>query len=141
MSTAQHSNDQTGDHAAKQVAAGAEDERATVVRVVESYINGLGNRDLSTVPFAEDVTYESPISPKRTGRTAVVEFLSSLFPIINATRIKQHIVEGEYCATIFDFDTTYGVIAVFDCFRVVDGKLTQIAPFYDPSPITNAQKV
>src|SRR3712207_8112828 len=47
------------------------------VRVVEAYVNGISNRDFSGVPFAEDVTYESPISPKRTGKQAVVEFLRS----------------------------------------------------------------
>jgi hypothetical protein len=129
MATTAQTSGSTGDSA-----------REAVVRVVESYINGLGGRDLGGVPFAEDVTYESPISPKRTGKQAVVEFLSGLFPIINGIRIKQHIVEGEYCATIFDLDTAYGVIAVFDCFRVTDGELKQIAPFYDPSPITNAQQ-
>ena len=127
-------------NASTQDAKAVAEQRATVVRVVESYINGIGSKDFTGVPFAEDVTYESPISPKRTGKQAVVEFLTGLFPIIKGTRIRQHIVEGEWCATIFDFDTAYGVIAVFDCFRVVNGELKQIAPFYDPSPITNAQK-
>ena len=71
------------------------------------------------------------------GSLAVVDFLSGLFPAIKDIRVKQHIVEGEYVATVFDFDTTFGVIPVFDCFRVSNGKLIQIRPFYDPRPITN----
>jgi len=57
--------------------------------------------------------------------------------VIKDVRTKQHIVEGEYVATLFDLDTTFGVIPIFDCFRVVNGELTQIRPFYDPRPITN----
>lgn len=64
---------------------------------------------------------------------------TGLFPAIQDIRVKQHIVEGEYVATVFDFDTTFGVIPVFDCFRVSNGKLKQIRPFYDPRPITNPQ--
>jgi hypothetical protein len=30
------------------------------VNAVESYINGLKNKDLNNVPFAPDVTFESP---------------------------------------------------------------------------------
>jgi hypothetical protein len=55
------------------------------------------------------------------------------------TRIRQHIVDGEYCATLFDFDTVFGVIPVLDRLRVVDGQLVLANPYYDPSPITNAQ--
>jgi len=107
--------------------------------IVEGYLDGLRNKDLSKVEFASDVTFEGPLSPKLTGKGAVVEFLTGLFPAIKDVRVKQHIVEGEYVATIFDFDTTFGVIPIFDCFRVSNGKLAQIRPFYDPRPITNPQ--
>jgi hypothetical protein len=111
--------------------------RDEVIRVVEGYLEGLKTKDLTQVAFAGDVTFESPLSPKLVGRQAVVDFLSGMFPAIKDIRIKQHIVEGEYVATLFDFDTTFGVIPVFDCFRVSNGALTQIRPFYDPRPITN----
>jgi len=114
--------------------------RDELIKVVDDYLDGLRRKDLSRVAFALDVTFESPLSPKLTGERAVVDFLSGLFPAIKDIRVKQHIVEGEYVATVFDFDTTFGVIPVFDCFRVSDGKLIQIRPFYDPRPITNPQE-
>jgi hypothetical protein len=110
------------------------------VIAVESYINGLKNKDLSNVPFAPDVTFESPLTSKLFGKEQVVEFLSGLFPVIKDIRIKQHIVEGDYVATVFDFDTSFGVIPVFDCFRVSNGLLKEIRPYYDPRPITEAMK-
>ncbi len=114
--------------------------RDELIAVVEAYLDGLRKKDLSQAAFAPDVTFESPLSPRLTSERAVVDFLSGLFPAIRDIRVKQHIVEGEYVATLFDFDTTFGVIPVFDCFRASNGKLRQIRPFYDPRPITNAQE-
>ncbi len=113
--------------------------RNKLITIVEGYLDGLRRKDLSQVAFDPNVTFEGPLSPKLTGERAVVDFLSGLFPAIKDIRVKQHIVEGEYVATVFDFDTTFGVIPVFDCFRVSNGKLIQIRPFYDPRPITNPQ--
>ena len=106
--------------------------REEVVKPVEAYLHGLKKKDLS------DVTFESPLSPKLFGAESVIEFLTGLFPAINDVCVKQHIVEGEYVATLFDFDTTFGVIPVFDCFRVSGGEIKQIRPYYDPRPITNS---
>ncbi len=111
-----------------------------MVKPVESYLRGLKDKDLSAVPFAPDVTFESPLSPKLNGAEAVVQFLTGLFPAIKDVRVKQHIVEGEYVATLFDLDTTFGVIPVFDCFRVAGGLIKQIRPYYDPRPITNPEQ-
>ena len=114
--------------------------RNKLITIVEGYLDGLRSKDLSQVAFDPDVTFESPLSPKLTGERAVVDFLSGLFPAIKDIRVRQHIVEGEYVATVFDFDTMFGVIPVFDCFRVSNGKLIQIRPFYDPRPITNPRE-
>lgn len=121
-------------------AASEASRREEITRVVESYVDGLGNKDLGQVPFAEDFSYESPLlvatlgKPRLVGREAI-DFLSGLFPAILGTRIRQHVVEGDYCATVFDFDTIYGTIPVFDRFHVVEGRLKVANPFYDPTPI------
>lgn len=105
------------------------------IAVVERYLKGLREKDLSEVPFAPDVVFESPLSPQVTGAAPVQELLAGLFPAIRDVRIHRHIAEGEYVATLFDLDTVFGVIPVFDCFRIVDGQVRQIRPFYDPRPI------
>ena len=120
-----------------------DNQRSEIVRVVESYINALGNKDLSGVPFAADFTYISPLLPAMVGKPELVgdaakDFLKGLFPLLKGVRIHQHIVEGEYCASLFDLDTIHGVIPVLDRFRVVNGQLTVANPFYDPTPILSA---
>ena len=109
------------------------------VAVVEAYLRGLANKNLSKVPFAAEITFEGPLTSKLTGRDAVVGFLTGLFPAIKGIQVKQHIVEGDYVATVFDFETIYGVLPVFDRFHVSEGQLKEIHPFYDPRPITEAQ--
>ena len=111
--------------------------RDEMVFVVESYINGLGSADFSAVPFAEDVIYESPLTQRIQGQEAI-DFLSGLFPIMRGAEIVQHIVEGEYVATVFVLQTPNGKTRVFDKFRVVDGKLKEINPYYDPSVLNEA---
>src|SRR2546425_615642 len=81
------------------------------------------HNDLSQVPFAPDVMLEGPLAPRIIGIHVIQEFLTGLFPVIKDIRIKRHIGEGDFVATEFDFDTTFGVVPVFDCFRVSDGKL------------------
>jgi len=111
--------------------------REEKIAVVESYIYGVGHGDLSQVPFADDVSYESALTPKRTGKEAIT-FLTALLPIIQGVEIRQHIVEGDYVATVFHVRTTNGVTAIFNKFRVVDGKLKEITPYYDPSILREA---
>ena len=111
--------------------------RAEKIAVVEAYLIGLGKRDFTNVPFAPDVTYESPLTPKLVGREAIA-FLEGIFPVVKGVEIRQHIVEGEYVVTLFDFHVVDGVLYVLDRFRVADGALKEIHPFYDPRPITEA---
>ncbi|TDI92486.1 MAG: hypothetical protein E2O54_10985 [Gammaproteobacteria bacterium] len=111
--------------------------RDEMVSVAESYITGLGSGDFSDVPFAEDVSYESPLTPRLQGREAI-DFLSGLFPLMRGSEILQHIVEGEYIASLFILHTPNGKTHVFDKFRVVQGKLKEINPYYDPTVLNEA---
>ena len=116
-------------------------DRAKKVELVETYINGLGNkRDFTGVPFAPDVKFESSMTPKLYGVAAVTSFFSSQFPAFKGCTIKQHIVEDEYVASLFDLETIFGVIPVFDWFRLdlEKGQIKEIRPYLDPRPITEA---
>jgi glyoxylase I family protein len=108
------------------------------VEAVEAYFDGLRRKDLSQVPFAPSVSFESPLSPAILGVKAVTEFLSGVFPALKDVRVKQHIVEDGYVATRFDLETTFGVIPAFDWFRVSNGLIQELRPYFDPRPITDA---
>ena len=101
--------------------------RNTIIEVVESHINGLGKGNFSQASLAPDVTYQSPISPKKVGQEAI-DFLLSPKPLIKGVEIKSHLVEGDTWATVFDLNTVHGVVHVFDRFRVENGLLNSINP-------------
>ena len=65
--------------------------------------------------------------------------LAGMFPVIEGVRLLHHVAEGDSVAARFDLDTPFGVIEVLDLFRVTAGRIAEIHPFYDPTPITSAQ--
>jgi hypothetical protein len=110
------------------------------VKVVESYIYALLNKDLSKVPFAPDVVFEEPLTPTLIGAEAVLAYLPNVFPLVKGVRIKRHIEQGEYVATLWEVDTPMGVVPLFECFRIVNGQIKEISAYFDPRPITNPKQ-
>jgi glyoxylase I family protein len=113
---------------------------AVTIEVVERYLRALETGTLHDVPFAPDVTFESPVAPKVTGRDAVIEALQGMVPLVRGVRVRDHVAEGEFVASRFELLTPFGPIDVFDRFRVVNALLTEIHPYYDPRVITDRAK-
>src|SRR5215472_8439195 len=101
--------------------------RDEAIAVVESYLNGLAKKDLSNVPFAADITFEGPLVPKLIGRQSVVGFLTSIMPLLKRVQIRQHLVDGEFVATMFDMETVNGTDKVVDWLHVSGGQLKRSA--------------
>ena len=106
--------------------------RDECVAIVEAYLNGLEAKDLSNVPFAADITFEGPRVPRLIGRQSVVGFLTSIMPLVKRIEIKQHLVDGEFVATMFDMETVNGTDKVVDWLQVSGGQLKAIRSFYYP---------
>jgi hypothetical protein len=106
--------------------------RDEIIAIAEAYLNGLAKKDLSNVPFAADITFEGPLVPKLIGRQSVVGFLTSIMPLLKRIQIKQHLVDGEFVATMFDMETVNGTDKVFDWLHVAGGQLKAIRSFYYP---------
>jgi hypothetical protein len=109
--------------------------RDEVIRAVEAHLNGLGTRDLSASPLHEDIEFVGPMGPALKGKATVRAVFTGFFPTIKGIKINRHIVDGEWCATFFDFETTFGTIPMVDCLHVVDGQIMSIRVYYDPRPI------
>ena len=106
--------------------------RDEAIAVVEAYLNGLAKKDLSNVPFAPDITFEGPRVPNLMGRERVVGFLTSILPLVRRIHIQQHLVEGEFVATMFEMETVNGTDKVVDWLHVSGGELRAIRSFYYP---------
>ena len=109
--------------------------RDHVIRAAEAHLNGIGARDVSAVPYHPDVIVETPLGPPTRGAAAVRAAIATVLPLVKGIHIVRHMVDGEWCATVFDFEYTFGTFRMVDCFRVVDGQIVLIQAYYDPRPI------
>jgi hypothetical protein len=110
------------------------------IATVENYLNAIKAKKLGDAPLAEDVSFEDPLTPEISGKQGVIDFVSGFLPALKDVSIKQHIADGDYVATVWDADTVFGVLHIFECFRVVDGEIKEIRAFLDPRPITRTMK-
>jgi hypothetical protein len=69
--------------------------REQKVAAVEAYLDCFMSKNVSQVPFAEDVTFEGARMPKLVGRQTIIGFLASIIPAVKGIQVKQHIVEGD----------------------------------------------
>jgi hypothetical protein len=104
------------------------DENAAVV---DRFFAGIVAKDLTRLPIDPDLTVESPLVPKVRGEAAM-EYLRRVAASVTAIRVEQHIVEGEWVATLFEEETVNGPLTVFAKFHVVAGRIMDVAVFYDP---------
>jgi limonene-1,2-epoxide hydrolase len=105
------------------------------IKVVESYLNALRQKDLTHAPLAVDVVFDNPISGKHTGAENFKAFLDGFLRAINDLRIIQHVCEGEYVVTFWEADTVFGTISILEKFRVENSRITESLSFFDPRPI------
>ena len=103
--------------------------------VVESFLNCLVSKDLAQLPVEPDLTVESPLI-SRVGGGAAMKYLKRVADAVTAIRVKQHIVEGDWVATMFDEETKGGPVAVFATFQVVSDRIKDVVVFYDPRKLT-----
>lgn len=105
------------------------------IKAVEAYLNGLKTKDLSGVPFADDVYFEDPISGKNRGAENFRAFLSGFLPAIHDIRVIRHVGQGDYVATNFEVDGIFGVVPILELFKIENGRITEAIGFFDPRPI------
>lgn len=116
----------------------------TATQAAESYIiNAIKKKDLSQAPLHPDVIFQGPFhdTPIQ-GIKALQEYLDGLYPIIKDARIKRHVANGNEVCTEWELEISQPavVIPILEYFRVSDGRLVEIRPYYDPRPVTGAGK-
>jgi hypothetical protein len=109
--------------------------RSEKIGVVDRYFKGLIDKDLTSVPFAANISFEGPLMPKLTGRDTILGFLNSILPMIKGNQVKQHIVDGDYVVTVLDMETVNGVDHVVDVCLIVNGEIAEVRVFYYPTQV------
>jgi limonene-1,2-epoxide hydrolase len=105
------------------------------IKAVEAYLNALEQKDLSLAPFADDISFEDPVSGKNTGAENFEAFLAGFLPAITDIRVLSHVCEDDFVVTHFEVDGVFGIIPILEKFRVEGGKITEAFGFFDPRPI------
>ena len=107
-------------------------------KAVEAYLNALKQKDLSSVPFADDLIFFDPVAGSNKGAENFRAFLSGFLPAINDVRVLSHVCEDDAVATHWEVDTVFGIIPILEKFRVRDGKIVEAFGFFDPRPIVGS---
>jgi hypothetical protein len=105
------------------------------VAVVESFLGCLASKDLAQLPIEPDLTVQSPFI-RRVGGAPAMKYLKRVADSVRAIHVRQHIVEGDWVATLFDEETVDGPLSVFARFEVVSARIRDVSVFYDPRPLT-----
>jgi hypothetical protein len=119
------------------------DRRARLIAAAEAYFSGIARKDVSRVPWHDDVHFRGPLAPgfpdAMRGRPAVLDFFEALYPALGAVEIVDHHVnEAETAvATRANVEITSPrcVLRVIDRFVVDgDGAIIEQENHYDPRP-------
>ena len=100
---------------------------------IEAYFEGFNARDISLMPIGENVHFKAPVNPEPViGLETLRPFLEQVFSTFEKIVLRRIVVEGEYASAMLDYYLP-GVppIPMVDCFRVVDGKIVEILPYFD----------
>ena len=121
-----------------------EGRRAQLKEISENYFASLAKRDVSNVPWHEEVVLRSPLAPEGLevpvrGRGAVIRWFEALYPVLGETRVIEHYFNEDLSAIATRADVGITEPACF--LRVVDrfsvdgeGRITEQENHYDPRP-------
>jgi hypothetical protein len=112
----------------------AQRHRDSIAALLDAYVNGYRTGDYGKVRFAADVTFEGPLTNRKiSGKPALQKFLSNVRA--KDVRVKRQIIDGEVACVLADFETTEGIVVPFcEFFRIKDGEIAEIRPYFDPRP-------
>ncbi len=109
--------------------------RESNIKAVELYLEAIRSKDLSRAPIADDIVFVDPLTPDSKGASEWRAFLTPILPAFKDLRIKQHVAEGDFVATLWEAETIWGIIPVMELFRVEDRLIKEARAYFDPRPI------
>lgn len=112
-------------------------EKESLARILESYAAAMETGDYSKVRFTADVTFLGPLTGGPiVGEGPVRNFLLQVSRDVREIRVKRRVIDGEFACVIAELETKNGVVVPFcEFFRVVEGRIAEIHPYFDPRPL------
>ena len=111
--------------------------RDTTINLITHYFKALKSGDFSGDLFTPGVTLFTPfMETPVTGKGAVIGALKEISQGVADIIILSFVVEGEFACAIIEFKSKNGVtVEMCDVYRVSDGKLAEMRPYFDPRPL------
>jgi hypothetical protein len=118
--------------------------KAQLKAAADAYFQGLAGKDMSAVPWDENVTFRGPLAPGGSerplqGRKAVLEWFASIYPALGEIRTIEYYINEDLTAVAVRADV--GITSPTGTLRVVDrftvdarGQITRQENHYDPRP-------
>ena len=112
-----------------------------MIAVAESYFRGLARKDMSGVPWHENIVFRGPLAPgfpdPIRGRAAVESWFSGLYPVLGEVRVLDHYVNHAMTEIVTSAHVSITepacVLRVLDRFVVEGaGLITEQENYYDP---------
>jgi len=107
------------------------------IELITRYLNALKSGVFNDNMFTPDVTLFTPfMEAPITGKDAVIGALKEISQGVADIKILRFVVEGEFACAIIEFKSKNGVtVEMCDVYRVSDGKLAEMRPYFDPRPL------
>jgi hypothetical protein len=111
-----------------------------VVKIAKTYLEALRAKDLQQAKLAPDVWFKSPLTDQPlTSRVELESFLNGILPAVKDIRInKEFGSESDVCIQWDLVTTSSKVVPILEYFRVANGQIQEVRPFYDPRPLLGA---
>jgi hypothetical protein len=112
-------------------------QKEAVARMLDAYAQAMKTGDYSRVRFTSDVTFLGPLTNGPiVGEAQVKDFLRKVSTDVGDVRVERQIIDGEFACVIADLETKKGIVVPFsEFYRVVDGRIAEIRPYFDPRPL------
>jgi limonene-1,2-epoxide hydrolase len=112
-------------------------QKQTVARILETYAQAMKTGEYDKVHFAPDITFLGPLTNGViVGEEQVMRFLAKVSEGVKDVRVKRRVIDGDFACVIADLETKDGHVVPFcEFFRVVDGRIAEIRPYFDPRPL------
>jgi hypothetical protein len=109
-----------------------------------AYFEGLAEKDMSAVPYAEDVILHAPLAPGGAanpihGKDAVLQFFSAILQALGEVKVLEHFTNEKMTRICTEarvgVTNPSAILRVTDCFTVDSrGRITMQENYYDPRP-------
>ena len=103
--------------------------------IIEIHIAAVRSRELDSLPIADDIAFENPVSGRQQSAESFRAFLSGFVSAISDARVHRFVCDGDLVVAEWEVDSVFGTIQILEIFRLEGGLIVESRAFFDPRPV------